>query len=460
MKRSRGREIEPACRWSTDAIAKILENEKYAGTYVSGKYERLAVGSGRTIETDPSKWIVIPDNHPSLVSKEDFERVQTNAALKGKTRIIADKVAKRRVKKDGSAMGLFPLYGYIFDDKHDAVINPKAAEAIRLVFQQTLDGSSVPQICEALTQAGFPTPGEQKALDRGENVTLGKAWTHGAVNNILRELQYTGVAVSGRSVIAAKLADGEQKQMMPRLRPQSEWSLTPNARPAIITEETFNAVQELLANRPKRSYTERNFLLKGKARCGCCGHSLGYDDGVGYPLFRCDHTIGDPNADCHKMKFVAKDIDEAVLTVIRKQAEVILNTSKLSQLSAKGDGARELSDYENRVAECNERRQRIYERFILREIDRAEYLKLKAECSDEIDKLNRQAAALRAEIQAQKGKPQVITLAGQAVSGTIPHRELVDALIDKVYVFPDKRIEIAWEIEDFTNNNMGVSEND
>jgi hypothetical protein len=126
-------------------------------------------------------------------------------------------------------------------------------------------------------------------------------------------------------------------------------------------------------------------------------------------------------------------------------------------LSAKSDSARELSDYENRVAECDERRQRIYERFILREIDRSEYLKLKAECSGEIEKLNRQAAALRAEIQAQRSKPRVITLASQAIGGTIPHRELVDAMIDKVYVFPDKRVEIAWKIEDFTNNNVEVS---
>ncbi|GHU90543.1 hypothetical protein FACS1894202_10500 [Clostridia bacterium] len=458
-KLSRGRETLPTHRWSTDAIAQILANEKYLGTYISGKYERLAVGSGRTVETDPSKWIIIPDNHPPLISKEEFDRAQTDVALKGKTHIIADKVAKRRVKKDGSAMGLFPLYGYIFDEQHKPVINLKAAEAIRLIFQLALDGSGVPQICEALMQADFPTPGEQKALDRGENVTLSKAWTRGAVNNILRELQYTGVAVSNRNVIAAKVAEGEQKPMMPRQRPQSEWVITPNARPAIITEEIFNAVQEILAEKPKREKNKRNFLLKYKARCGCCGHSLSYDDGVGYPLFRCSHTIGDPTADCHKMKFLASGVDEVVLTAIRKQAEVILNTSKLNQLSAKGGGEQELSDYENRIAECNERRQKHYESFILREIDRSEYLKLKAECSDEIDRLNMQAAALRAELQSHRVDAQIVSLANQAVAETMPHKELVDALIEKVCVFPDRRIEIVWKIADFINNNTGVLEN-
>jgi hypothetical protein len=369
--------------------------------------------------------------------------------LKGKSRVIADKVAKRRIKKDGTPNAIRELYGYVFDNKRNPVISPKAAEAIRLIFKLALEGVSVPQICEALMQAGFPTPGEQKALDRGENITLGKAWTRSAVNNILSELQYTGVAVSGRSVIAAKVAEGEHKPMMPRQRPQSEWQLTPNARPAIISEVDFNAVQELLANRPKRLYSERSFLLKYKARCGSCGHSLDYDDGVGYPLFRCSHTLVDLNADCHKMKFIVKDIDEAVIAVIRKQTEAVLNASKLNQLSAKGNGEQELSDYENRIAERNEIRQKYYESFILREIGRPEYLKLKTECSDEIERLNKQAAALRAEIQARRVEPKILSLANQAVSKTIPNKELVDALIDKVLIFPDKRIEIVWNIEDF-----------
>jgi hypothetical protein len=316
----------------------------------------LTVGSTNCKPTNRNEWIVIPDNHPAIISKEDFDRAQTNIVMKGKTRIIADKLAKKRVKKDGSATGLFPLYGYVFDKNHKPIINPKAAEAIRLIFKLTFEGSSVPQICEALTKAEFPTPGEQKMLDRSENITLGKAWTRSAVNNILLELQYTGIAVSGRSVIAAKVSGNEQKPMMPREKPQSEWQLTPNARPAIISESDFKTVQELLANRPKRLYSERNFLLKSKARCGACGHSLDYNDGVGYPTFRCRYTIVDSRAECHKAKFVVKEIDEAVLSVIRKQAEVVLKTTKFNELSAKGNYELELSDSENRINECNENR--------------------------------------------------------------------------------------------------------
>jgi hypothetical protein len=38
----------------------------------------------------------------------------------------------------------------------------------------------------------------------------------------------------------------------------------------------------------------------------------------------------------------------------------------------------------------------------------------------------------------------------RSVGDAITHKELVDARIDKVYVFPGKRIEIVWKIADFT----------
>ena len=106
--------------------------------------------------------------------------------------------------------------------KRKPKINPKPAEAIRLIFQMTLDSKTVSQICETLTQAGYPTPGEQKAMDGCEKVTTKKAWARGVVNGILREIQYTGTAVSGRSIVAAKTAEGEPKPIMSRNSPESE----------------------------------------------------------------------------------------------------------------------------------------------------------------------------------------------------------------------------------------------
>jgi DNA invertase Pin-like site-specific DNA recombinase len=449
----KGKDVAPKCRWKTETIVRILRDEQYTGTYIGGKKERIAVGMNRTVETDPSKWIEIQDNHPAIVSREDFDLVQRTAMIKG-TRAVKEnsigKTGQKRVKKDGSAIAIHPLYGYVFDEKRKPKINQQAAEAIRKIFQMTIDGKTISQICETLTQAGFPTPGEQKAMDRGEEVCTKKAWTRGTVNNILRELQYTGTAVSQRSVTVAKTKAGEPKPMLPRISPQSEWRLTPNARPAIISEETFDKAQEILMNKPKNKGEVRNYLLKYVGKCGICGLALGYDNNAGYPLYRCDHTIYDPKAACYKMKFVAREIDDAVIEVVKKQAEVVLNCNSLEKLRLKTDIEKQASDCEKQIEQCNEQRQKLYERFVLCEITRAEYLELKSGCSADIEKLSKQMAAFRAEARAKDADMSMMVLAKRIASGTMPHKEIVDTLVEKIYVFPDKRIEIVWKIADFT----------
>jgi hypothetical protein len=153
------------------------------------------------------------------------------------------------------------------------------------------------------------------------------------------------------------------------------------------------------------------------------------------------------------MKFIVKEIDDIVLTAIHKQAEVILKTQKLNKLSAKRGGEQKLFDYEKRILECEEKRQRIYERFILREIDRAEYLKFKTECADEIDKLNNQLAILKQSERNKMVNAKLVEIAKEVKSKSEISREMVEALIEKVLVFPDKRVEIVWKIADFIPQN-------
>ena len=110
----RGKEVDPKCRWDTQAIIRIISDERYTGTFVSGMYERKTVGVDERIPTDESRWIIIPDNHPAIVSKEDYERVQSVVLIKGSQAVKANingNTGKKRIKKDGSAIGIFPLYG-------------------------------------------------------------------------------------------------------------------------------------------------------------------------------------------------------------------------------------------------------------------------------------------------------------------------------------------------------------
>lgn len=64
--------------WSGSTVLRILDDERYIGTYVIGKRAVKEIGGTRSRLKDESEWIKIPDHHPSIVSKELFEQTKTS----------------------------------------------------------------------------------------------------------------------------------------------------------------------------------------------------------------------------------------------------------------------------------------------------------------------------------------------------------------------------------------------
>lgn len=89
------------CRgiWSTSTVVRLLEDERYTGTYIIGKREVTEVGSRRTRRKDESQWVKIPDHHPAIVSKELFDEARAR-----RTRFQCPKKNTR----------VYPLRGKVF----------------------------------------------------------------------------------------------------------------------------------------------------------------------------------------------------------------------------------------------------------------------------------------------------------------------------------------------------------
>jgi DNA invertase Pin-like site-specific DNA recombinase len=59
--------------WSDKSVRKVIQNDVYIGTVVSGKTERQTFGDKKFRQKPRSEWICVPDMHEPIVSKEDFE---------------------------------------------------------------------------------------------------------------------------------------------------------------------------------------------------------------------------------------------------------------------------------------------------------------------------------------------------------------------------------------------------
>ena len=131
---------------------------------------------------------------------------------------------------------------------------------------------------------------------------------------------------------------------------------------------------------------------------------------------------------------------EAVLS-IRTDGSICLDTA-----------VAERTEYEKQIEALEDSKQSLFEQYIMDEIDVATYKSEKAACDAVILKAKNAYAVIAAQAKKKKeeqNRQSSRTEVAKAITdaeGLTP--ELVNLLIEKVYVFPDKRIEIAYKVQD------------
>jgi hypothetical protein len=289
-------------------------------------------------------------------------------------------------------------------------------------------------------------PADYKALKKGQDVIPGFMWSNAMILKILQNEQYAGMYVAGkheRKMIGSSYQSSAD---------ESEWIRIPNRHPAIICGEDFERVQQKFAKRKHgkdKERRKRDYLLLGKIFCGCCKRAMNYGASVN-PAFRCVYTRADRSAECHKMKFSVRDVDEAVICTIKKQTEIILNSGDISGLRNMSTGEQQITECESQIRQWVIQRQNHYERFVMKKIDRDEYLALKNDCANKIDSLNIRLALLEKSETEKNESLKMTALAKDVLGVSASSKEVIDTLIEKVFVFPDNRLEIQWKFTDFT----------
>lgn len=61
--------------WKASSIKTILTNEIYIGNLVQRKFERVSYKSKKKKKLPKEDWIIVENNHPAIISKEQFSRV-------------------------------------------------------------------------------------------------------------------------------------------------------------------------------------------------------------------------------------------------------------------------------------------------------------------------------------------------------------------------------------------------
>ncbi len=165
-------------------------------------------------------------------------------------------------------------YGYVKnpEDKDQWLIDLPAAEVVRKIFLLCIAGRGPLQVAKDLEAEKILTPtAYYNSIGRPtSNPASGYPyrWSSKTIEHVLANRQYTGCTVNFMTTTVS------YKVHKTVYKPEEEWQIIPNAQEAIIDENTWLRIQELLQNKRRPTATGRKSLFSGLVFCPDCGAKL------------------------------------------------------------------------------------------------------------------------------------------------------------------------------------------
>ena len=145
-------------------------------------------------------------------------------------------------RRNGQYIGAFAPYGYVKHpkDKHRLIVDPDAAENVKLIFTMLIQGSSKRAIALYLNEHGVPSPSAykvQKGLPVSTRGYDDPMWGARMIHSILTNPTYTGDLAQGRSRVKSykvhqieAVPREEWWKWLERMRPLSTMKLSTRYR--------------------------------------------------------------------------------------------------------------------------------------------------------------------------------------------------------------------------------------
>jgi hypothetical protein len=356
--------------------------------------------------------------------------------------------------KEGKLIGRFAPYGYLKDpeNRHKLIIDPEAAPVVRLIFEWTLQGLTATEVAKRLNEEGFLSPGAYKhklgVLHNKNQIGSGK-WEMRQVTKVLTNQVYVGDMVQGKS----KRVNRREVRTAP-----DEWVCVPDTHEAIVSREDFGKVQEIrnaLSNRdavwrePHKAYSPN--IFKSKVKCAVCGNMLHRFRQFGHEeyWFHCDTRWRYGKDTCVQVSIKENSLAEGILTILQQHSETLTGrfiTGEDEQLSDDEALSRELREVSLEIDKSGRILKSLYENMVGGLITQEEFVEMKARHESGLERLRERADVIhkqRREAAARQTEEHDISSAiAAALADKTLTANLIDRLVDKILVHPDKSMDV------------------
>ena len=356
-------------------------------------------------------------------------------------------------RRDGQYIGSFAPYGYVKapEDKHKLVVDPDAAEVVKLIFSLYLKGTSKRAIALYLNEHDIPSPSayrQAKGLPAGRG-SADSLWGAGVVNTLLTNGIYTGDLIQGRRRVKSyKVHDIEAV-------PEEEWVRVPNTHEAIIDKAIFAKVQEHLKRDTRSAPKKRELhLFSGFLKCADCGRSVircaGKNNNVYYA---CSTYKNHSRTACTMHSIKHNRLEAAVLFAIQQQVHLAVSYSdlvaRINAAPVKRSQSHRLNDLiaakERELAKVSRYKQSIYQDWKDGEITRQEYHFMKADYDEKMASLTAERDELANGVNNEH--PALVAFMKYQNISTLT-REILIELVDHIKVYENGNISVKFKFAD------------
>lgn len=381
------------------------------------------------------------ENIWTLDSKGELLITIMSSLAQEESRSISENVTWGLRKQFAEGKVHFPytnVLGFKAGEDGAIVVDQDEAKTVRYIFQQALIGKSPYHIAKNLTEQGIPSPSGKSQ------------WNATTIKRMLRNEKYKGDALLQKTFTIDFLT--KKKNINRGELPQY---YVENNHEAIVDRETFDAVQQVLDNKSRKSSTT---IFSSKLVCGDCGHFFGskvWHSTSKYRrvIYQCNHKyMGEIK--CQTPHVTEEEVKgwfiQAINQLITNKSEIISNLQVLLELKEKPDLNRQICEVETEIKVVTQMLENLVRENALKPQDQDTYQMEYVNLTDRYDKLIREMEILELE---QMNTTQQLGEITKFIE-TLNHQErlvivfdelLWESTIDKVEIREEKFVTFTFK---------------
>ena len=388
---------------------------------------------------------------------------------------IKNDLMGRRMR--GNYLATFAAFGYKKSpsDHNRIIVDEEAAAIIRIIFEKYAEYGVKTEVARYLNRQGIPTP-QVYAMKNGCSYQWKyheekKLWNGSIVGRILKNELYVG------NTVFHKKETAEVGSRKTKCLPREEWKVCEGTHEPLISKELFELVNNkdfkkqniaILTEKEDKGLLDKTIYcegekrrrgsmdspIKGFVKCGGCKHNMQRRSRLNVSYY-CRYYYEAKSKECCPENIKETELLGIVLSAIKHQAIMAGEADRLQELyrlqlrdrmKENQEGKKQLQE---KIQGLTDKNYLLYERYAKGEINVDQFMQAKESNNKLIETYKTELQAYQSEeTTSPDEKPCSLNLLEGKENLTELTKELVRQLIDAIYVYSSKRIEIIFKFQD------------